>query len=694
MLSHLDFAPMRHLPVALSAALAVTSGAAGHAAAQIWNSESARALARRGVERRSSVASDTALRDYKAQAHGFLFFLGQFGEGLTTPPRLVKADQLELEVYWKAPGLSKQRIVGWRDRAELPTDIAYHRDHLGIVQNNFGAAIRLGDGDEVRDVPHPLAPVGPSLYDYALGDTTTITLPQRVVRVVALRVRPKRGDQAGIVGTLYLDAETADLVRLAFSFTARAYLDPQLEDVSIVLDNALWDGRFWLPFRQEFEIRRRTTWLDLPARGIIRGRWDIDGYVFNVGLALNWFGGDEISSVPKAERDSFPWREPLATAIQGVAQPVRQDDLAAVRAEIARVAGRQALSGLKTRLLGARRVSDLVHWNRVEGLALGAGFVWRGGNQTRELRVLGGYGFAGGRATGRVTAVARPSRRATFEAEGYRVVRDVGDVPVISPLLNSLGGQELGDDYGDYYLATGARATYRYAPGPRAELSAATGRETIGSLSVRAAPANGTLRSNAALGGAGVDFVELVLRRPGLGLAVRRDLQARLAVEGGRLDGGASYTRAAGDAQLLAPLGSTRVLVRAQGGIATANLPPHRAFVLGGRGTLLGDDFRIWGGKRMALAHVEWRVPVPFLSLAVGPYTRTPRSIIVAPFAAAGWSDRPIAATPWAATSGARVTMGLALEWLGVFRFEAGIGAQSHQAGFSLDVTRDFWDIL
>jgi hypothetical protein len=684
---------MRRLQLAVYAALAMTPGLARPGAAQTWNTDSALALVRRGVERRRSVASDTALRDYKAQAHGFLFFLGQFGEGLTAPPRLVKADQLELEVYWKAPGLSKQRIVGWRDRADLPTDIAYHRDHLGIVQNNFGAAIRLGDGDEVRDVPHPLAPIGPALYDYALGDSTTITLPQRVVRVVALHVRPKRGDQPGIVGTLYLDATTADLVRLAFSFTARAYLDPQLEDVSIVLDNALWDGRFWLPYRQEVEIRRRATWLDIPARGIIRGRWDVDGYQFNLGLVNSWFAGEEISALPKAERDSFPWRGSLAAAIQGEAEPVRQDDLAAVRAEIARVAGGQVVSGLKARLFGARSVSDLAHWNRVEGLALGAGAVWRGGGDARALRLFGGYGFAGGRVTGRASALVRRAR-GTFTVEGYRAVRDVGDVPVIAPLLNSLGGQELGDDYGDYYLATGARVAYRRELGSRFEWSTGAARETIGSLALRAAPASGTLRPNPALGGSGVDFVEIAVRRRGQGLAVPRDLDVRLAVEGGRLDGGASYARAAGGGQVLFPLGATRALVRVQGGGATADLPAHRAFVLGGRGTLLGDDFRAWGGRRMALAHVEWRVPVPFPSLAVGPYTRTPRSLIVAPFAAAGWSDRPIARTPWAATPGARVTVGLAVEWLGVLRLEAGIGAQTRQAGFAFDVTRDFWDIL
>ena len=370
--------------------------------AQDWNSDSALALARRAIARRAQAAVDTALHDYKAQAHGFLFFLGQFGEGLTEPPRLVKADQLELEVYWKAPQLSKQRIIGWRDRAELPTDINYHRDHLGIVQNNFGAAIRLGEGDEVRDVPHPLAPQGTEVYDFALGDTSAIVLSQRAVQVVALRVRPKRFTDAAIVGTLYVDVESAELVRMALNFTPKAYLDPQLEDVSIVLDNALLEGRFWLPYRQEIEIRRRATWLDIPARGIIRGRWEIDGYQFNLGLAASWFLGEEITALPKAQRDSFPWRGSLSAAIQDVAEPVRENDLQHVRAEVSRIAGRRALTGLKRQRLGARSLSELVHVNRVEGFTAGAGVVWRTPNDGFELRALGSYGFADGTGKGTV----------------------------------------------------------------------------------------------------------------------------------------------------------------------------------------------------------------------------------------------------------------------------------------------------
>ena len=678
--------------LAAAVTLGVLAGPAT-AAAQAWNSDGALALARRAVLRRSGAVADTSLHDYKAQAHGFLFFLGAFGQGLADPPRLIKADQLELEVYWRAPASSKQRVIGWRDQAQLPTDINYHRDHLGIIQNNFGAAIRLGEGDEVRDVPHPLAPAGPDLYDFALGDTTAIVLPEREVRVVALRVRPKEFGLPRIVGTVYLDVATADLVRMAFNFTPRAYLDRELEDVSIVLDNALWEQRFWLPYRQEVEIRRRATWLDVPVRGIIRARWEIDGYTFNLGLAPSWFAGEEITFLPKAERDSFPWKTPLAAALQDVAGPVRQNDLERVRAEVEQIAGRRALTGLKGRRLGVRGVSDLLHANRVEGLALGAGIVLRDGGERRELRARASYGFGDRRATGALSAVDRQGRGA-LEASVYRELRDVGDAPVIAPLFNSFSSQEFGRDYGDYYLAEGARVTYRHGVGVRGEWRATAGREMIGSLPVAATPANGRFRPNPALGGPGVDLVQLGVERRSEGFAVRHDLHFETTLEGGRSDGGATYLRLWGGGHVLFPAGATRLLIRAQGGAASAQLPAHRAFVLGGRGTLLGEDFRRWGGARLALLHLEWRVPVPFVALGVGHYARTPRTLTVAPYVALGWAGRPVSGTPWTATPGTRVTLGLGFEWLGVFRCDVGFGTATRHAGLAFDVTRDFWGIL
>src|SRR5260370_37760620 len=132
---------------------------------------------------------------------------------------------------------------------------------------------------------------------------------------------------------------------MEFNFTPRAYLDPELEDVSIVLDNALWEQRYWLPYRQEIEIRRRATWLDVPVRGIIRARWEIDGYVLNVGLAKSWFSGEEITFLPKAERDSFPWQTSIGAALEGVAEPVRRGDIGRGRGEAERVAARRGATG-------------------------------------------------------------------------------------------------------------------------------------------------------------------------------------------------------------------------------------------------------------------------------------------------------------------------------------------------------------
>ena len=671
------------MSITLILALALFARAAS---AQEWNTTAALTLAGRAIDRRARAAVDSSLQDYKAVAHGFLFFLGQFGEGLTEPPRLVKADQLELEVYWKAPQLSKQRIIGWRDRAELPTDINYHRDHLGIVQNNFASAIRLGEGDEVRDVPHPLGPGGTELYDFSLGDTTTIELPQRAVRVAALRVRPKDFSRAAIVGTLFVDLASADLVRMAFNFTPKAYLDPQLEDVSIVLDNALWEGRFWLPYRQEVEIRRRATWLDIPARGIIRGRWEIDGYQFNVGLAASWFRGEEITALPKAERDSFPWREPLTTAIQGIAEPVRENDLEAVRTEVSRIAGRRVLTGLKRQRLGARSLSDLIRFNRVEGLAAGAGFVWRTPDDGFEVRALGSYGFSDGAGKGEITISSADG----LALSAYRTVRDIPDARVIAPLLNSVGAQEWGDDYGDYYRATGLELSATFRTSPRSEVQFAIQRERVESQSINATPASGTFRPNPAVHDGWFNAGIFTARRRSEGFAVRRDVAGEASIEVGN-----DYARLSATGHWLIPLGagSQRLLTRVDFGWGSDELPPHRAFVLGGRATLLGDEFREWGGRRAALIHMELRTAVPFFRLAAGP-AHTPGSLTLAPYVAAGWTDNTIALTPWQHTPQTRVTLGLGAEWLGLFRIEAGYGLQSQNLHVAFDVTRDFWDIL
>src|SRR5919206_3480475 len=291
----------------LVAAAAIAVYALTLPAQQTWDDPRTLALVARATERRASQIADTTLVDYKATAHGYVTFLAQFGEGFPESPKIVKADELGLEVYWRAPDLSKQRIMGRRDTLLLPTDINYHRDHLGIVQNNFRNIIRIGEGDEVRDVPHPLSATGLEVYDFAIRDSLQIRLGDRVLDVYEVRVRPKEDRQPRTVGSVYIDRESSDVVRMTFSFTRAALIDKDLEDVSVVLENALIEGRYWLPRRQEIEIRRTGSWMDYPARGIIRGRWEICCYEINQGIPASYFAGPEIVMASPAERAQKPY---------------------------------------------------------------------------------------------------------------------------------------------------------------------------------------------------------------------------------------------------------------------------------------------------------------------------------------------------------------------------------------------------
>lgn len=678
--------PLRTGPLVLT--LLVTVGST-LAAQGTWNDNSTMQLVRRAVDARAHAPAN-ALHDFEARAHGFLFFLAQLGDqGLTEPPRLIRADQLELEVYWKAPGASKQRIIGWRDRIALPTDIVYHRDHLGIVTNGFGDRIRIGEGDEVRGVPHPLAPSGPSLYDYALEDSLTLRLPGRTVRVQAIAFRPKDPSAPRVVGTLYVDADDGSLVRFRFSFTRAAYRDPTLEDITVSLENGLWNGTYWLPRAQELEIRRRTTWLALPARGIIRAQWKIDTYRFDVGLADARFLGPEITSAPPAVRDTFPWSGSLDSAVAAVRGSDETVDLRAVRARVASLAAAHALGGLPRAAFGVGGVSDVIHVNRVGGFTPGIGYVVRP-NLTTTLSAWVGYGASDHRALGRLrTSVDHEG--VTWSLSVSRVLRDVGDEPVISPILNSMLAQELGDDFGDYVLATRGEAAAEWRIGTYGQVRVAAGIEQTASVSTAATPASGAYRPNPALGAGRIEFGTVHVRTTDA--SSRRHVA--VTVEGGRGQAsGDGYMRVRLSGAWAIDAGETEIVASGWAGWASDAVPPDRAFVLGGRGTLVGMPFRAFGGRTAVLGRLEWRIPVPFAAIPLGPYASTGKRIEVAPFVAAGWAARPLTGFPWAAT-GVRPTFGVAADVIdGLLHLEGGWSPRDHAVGVTADIRRSLWPVL
>ncbi len=665
-----------------------------NAFAQTWNSPQVRELVARAIARRATMQADSGLRAFRARAHGFVFFLGQLGEGFPDAPRLVKSDQLELEVYWRAPGLSKQIIVGRRDRRDLPTDIQYHRDHLGIVQNNFGDSIRLGEGDEVRDVPHPLSPDGPSLYDFALTDSLGIQLPDRLVRVYQVLVRPREFAAPRIAGSLYLDVEQAQPVRFQFSFTPAAYLDRTVEDITVELDNGLWFGRYWLPRRQEIEIRRRTSWLDLPARGIIRGRWEIGAYEFNPVLPPNLFppGAPEIVSLPPTVRDTFRWSAPLDAEIRRVIGPVEAADLVTVRAEIERAVEHRAMAGLAPSAPSFGSLSDVVRVNRVQGLTPGFGWRVRPGRGAVTLGAWSAFGTADHRLVARLS-VSRLVGAWMVTARAAREIRDVGDVPVISGAANSIRAQERGDDHGDYLLMHAATVRVVRALGVGTELEVEGGAERSFGVGVAARPAAGQYRPNPALGGPARGVMRLSVRHRAPSFRARA-FRGRVDGEAG-VGGGERYVRVALNGTGSASVGRHAVRLDAQAGWGSSALPRDRSFVLGGLGTLPGEPFRAWGGRRLVLVRLTWESPIPFPAIPIGGYGSTGRQAVLSPFVAFGWAGTPPAGVPWVAAPDVRGSGGIALELFHrLLRVEAGSSLRRWGVEWSVDLRRDFWSIL
>jgi hypothetical protein len=174
---------------------------------------------------------------------------------------------------------------------------------------------------------------------------------------------------------------------------------------------------------------------------------------------------------------------------------------------------------------------------------------------------------------------------------------------------------------------------------------------------------------------------------------VRQDLQGRVRLEGGT--GPRDYARLTVEGRWLTTLGGHQLVSRAYLGTATDGLPAYRSFVLGGRGTLLGEPFRAYGGRDVALGQVEWRFEAPFPAIPLGSFASTGPRLTVAPFVALGGAGRSLPGLPWDASDGVRPVAGVALEWfMRLLRVEAGIGLRTGDFGLTVDINRDWWGLL
>jgi hypothetical protein len=655
----------------------------------------------RAVERRSRRFADSGLTDYRAEAHGYLTFLAQFGKGFPEPPKIVRIDQLAVEVLWRAPTLSKQRLIGRRDTLLLPAEISYYRDRFGVVQNNFPDLIRMGDGRDVRDVPHPLSNPGLRTYDYAIRDSLVLESPTRTLNVYEIHVRPRADSLAAVVGTVYLDRETGAVARMALTFTSHALLDKRIETLSVILENALID-RFWLPSHQEIEVVRQTTWLDFPARGIIRGRWEICCYDLNLGLTPNQFEGFEFVRVPPTQMERYPWEGGIVDSLPGDVRLATDADARAVIRRAQELVSVDALSRqLRGGALAAGRISDFVRVNRVEGVALGAGVTWRfGGGASVDAR--GRLGFADENFKGRLSLTARPVPQIELTAYGERDHRDAGDLMETSLVRNTLAAGAFGRDYTNPYEVRAVGLELRAAPGGTL-VDVSGSYERHRRVLVNMTPLTGEFASTIPAWSIRMGRLSLHATKPPVPGLWGMDVGWEAEVRGGLFQGhDTTFTEANprfGRASLRLTMergfGAHRLLLATTlAGVAAApDVPPQEYVLLGGPRSAPGYGYHELTGTVGATQHAEWRLPVPFPSIGLGRYGRTPPKATLAPFAHVAYVRNP---APFAAPrSGFYPSVGVAAQlFYDLLRIQTARGLRDGRWTFSIDLNQFFWGIL
>jgi hypothetical protein len=520
-------------------------------------------LVRRAVAER--MRRDAGLGAWRATAEGLVRFASVVRHGVVPMERVIRADELLVEVYGDAPSRSKQVIRAWRDSSFLPNAIIYHRDHLGIVANDFGDVLRLGEGDEVADVPHPLTTRGLAHYRFTLEDTVTFRTPRGAVRVVQVGVVPRDPAAPGTVGRLALDAERAALVRFVFTFTPASYRDATVRDITVTLENALLEDAEWLPWRQAIAIRRATPWLDLPLETVLRADWRIDRYTFGVAHPPGRFAGRLVDGL-RAPGGTHDWDGTLAHRL--AAEPATTAELETLRREATAGLASRLRSGLPLRRLALDGVSSALRVNRVQGVALGVGV--RVGERGRGAILDAGLGTGDGAVTGGLRGEVGP-----WQLRVERRVEDAIAMPIASGVVRSLAALASGRDYGDWTRVD--RAALAWTDRTRSVMLA---RERRRDARTHFTALDGTRPETRPLGGPTAWRLEATLG------GARREGGWTLSAEVG--DAEATWGRLAGRyAETVGP-----IRVEAAGGAATSRLPSWGAFALGGRGTLPGSPHR------------------------------------------------------------------------------------------------------
>jgi hypothetical protein len=136
------------------------------------------------------------------------------------------------------------------------------------------------------DIVHPLANSAEAYYTYRTGDSLAFRLPDGTsIQLRELEVRPRKPNWHAVVGSLWFDTRTGQLVRAAYrlsepmdmlsdeqnnddtGFMTRAMLRPATASITgVAVEYGLYQGKFWLPRSQVGEGMVQVGFMRVPMR--------------------------------------------------------------------------------------------------------------------------------------------------------------------------------------------------------------------------------------------------------------------------------------------------------------------------------------------------------------------------------------------------------------------------------------------
>jgi hypothetical protein len=157
--------------------------------------------------------------------------------------------------------------------------------------------IGINDGEGMqktvneRELVHPLAKGAEAYYLYESGDSAVIRLPDKTtVKLRELRIRPREPKWNVVIGSLWFDTSSGQLVRAAYRFAAPLDVwslvkedDPHSTDdipfwvmpmispmhgqiTAVAIEYGLYNERFWLPRVRSAEGSAQVSFMRVPFK--------------------------------------------------------------------------------------------------------------------------------------------------------------------------------------------------------------------------------------------------------------------------------------------------------------------------------------------------------------------------------------------------------------------------------------------